>query len=190
MRASSWYGPTRVSPGPLPNRFRPICSSNAQHAPTLPTGSPRRSQRRRRSSMPTWPSAGDPGGQRALWQYREGHTEAVNAAGVPVKSDIAVPLGQLPGLIEALPGIVEATAPGARMFVWGHLNEGNVHVNIIGALDPAGDGERSPGRRGGRAARRRRTRRHHQLRARHRPGQGQLARAVAHPGRDRRSCAR
>ncbi len=82
-------------------------------------------------------TAGDPGGQRALWQYREGHTEAVNAAGVPVKSDIAVPLDQLPGLIEALPGIVEATAPGARMFVWGHLNEGNVHVNIIGALDPA-----------------------------------------------------
>ncbi len=85
-------------------------------------------------------SAGDPGGQRALWQYREGHTEAVNAAGVPVKSDIAVPLRELPGLIEALPGIVAATAPGARMFVWGHLNEGNVHVNIIGALDPKGDG--------------------------------------------------
>ena len=59
---------------------------------------------------------------------------------MPVKSDVAVPLGELPGLIEALPGIVEATAPGARMFVWGHLNEGNVHVNIVGALDPAGDG--------------------------------------------------
>jgi FAD/FMN-containing dehydrogenase len=85
-------------------------------------------------------TSGDPGGQRALWQYREGHTEAVNAAGVPVKSDIAVPLGRLPGLIEALPGIVAATAPGARMFVWGHLNEGNIHVNIIGALDPNGDG--------------------------------------------------
>ncbi len=85
-------------------------------------------------------TSGDPGGQRALWQYREGHTEAVNAAGVPVKSDIAVPLGELPGLIDALPAIVEATAPGARMFVWGHLNEGNVHVNIIGALDPTGDG--------------------------------------------------
>jgi FAD/FMN-containing dehydrogenase len=85
-------------------------------------------------------TSGDPGGQRALWQYREGHTEAVNAAGVPVKSDIAVPLGELPGLIDELPGIVSRTAPGARMFVWGHLNEGNVHVNIIGALDPQGDG--------------------------------------------------
>jgi FAD/FMN-containing dehydrogenase len=85
-------------------------------------------------------TAGDPGGQRALWQYREGHTEAVNAAGVPVKSDIAVPLGELPGLIDVLPAIVAKTAPGARMFVWGHLNEGNVHVNIIGALDPKSDG--------------------------------------------------
>ena len=36
-------------------------------------------------------TAADPGGQRALWQYREGHTEAVNAAGVPVKLDVAVP---------------------------------------------------------------------------------------------------
>jgi FAD/FMN-containing dehydrogenase len=85
-------------------------------------------------------TSGDPGGQRALWRYREGHTEAVNAAGVPVKSDIAVPLGELPGLIDVLPGIVAHTAPGARMFVWGHLNEGNVHVNIIGALNPDGDG--------------------------------------------------
>ncbi|HEX4019306.1 MAG TPA: FAD-binding oxidoreductase [Frankiaceae bacterium] len=85
-------------------------------------------------------TSGDHGGQRALWQYREGHTEAVNAAGVPVKSDIAVPLSELPGLIDALPAIVAQTAPGARMFVWGHLNEGNVHVNIIGALDPTGDG--------------------------------------------------
>jgi FAD/FMN-containing dehydrogenase len=85
-------------------------------------------------------TSGDTGGQRALWQYREGHTEAVNAAGVPVKSDIAVPLAELPGLIDVLPAIVARTAPGARMFVWGHLNEGNVHVNIIGALDPDGDG--------------------------------------------------
>jgi FAD/FMN-containing dehydrogenase len=84
-------------------------------------------------------TAGDPGGQRALWQYREGHTEAVNAAGVPVKLDIAVPLGELAGLIEALPQIVAAAAPRARMYVWGHMNEGNLHVNVVGAL---GDGAR------------------------------------------------
>ena len=82
-------------------------------------------------------TAGDPGGQRALWQYREGHTEAVNAAGVPVKLDVAVPLGRAARADRRLPGIVEATRPDARMFIWGHLNEGNLHVNIVGALNAA-----------------------------------------------------
>jgi FAD/FMN-containing dehydrogenase len=81
-------------------------------------------------------TAGDPGGQRALWQYREGHTEAVNAAGIPVKLDVAVPLGELAGLIDVLPAIVSAAAPQARAYIWGHLNEGNLHVNVVGAFTP------------------------------------------------------
>ncbi len=83
-------------------------------------------------------TASDPAGQRALWQYREGHTEAVNAAGIPVKLDVAVPLGELAGLVEELPAIVTGAAPRARLFLWGHLNEGNLHVNIVGALEPTG----------------------------------------------------
>ena len=83
-------------------------------------------------------TAADPGGQRALWQYREGHTEAVNAAGVPVKLDVAVPIAELAGLIEALPAIVAEAAPHGRLFIWGHLNEGNLHVNIVDALEPTG----------------------------------------------------
>ncbi len=79
-------------------------------------------------------TAGDPGGQRALWAYREGHTEAVNAAGVPVKLDVAVPLGQLPAFVAELPALIAAAAPDARTYVWGHLNEGNLHVNVVGAL--------------------------------------------------------
>jgi FAD/FMN-containing dehydrogenase len=82
-------------------------------------------------------TAGDPGGQRALWQYREGHTEAVNAAGIPVKLDVAVPLTELPGLIGVLPGLVKSAAPEATAYIWGHLNEGNLHVNVVGALEAA-----------------------------------------------------
>ncbi len=81
-------------------------------------------------------TAADPGGQRALWQYREGHTEAVNAAGVPVKLDVAVPLGELAGLIGVLPELVAKAAPDARAYIWGHLNEGNLHVNVVGAIGP------------------------------------------------------
>jgi FAD/FMN-containing dehydrogenase len=87
-------------------------------------------------------TADDPGGQRALWQYREGHTEAVNAAGVPVKLDVAVPLRELAGLVDELPQLVQAAAPKARIFIWGHLNEGNLHVNVVGAIEPGSGGER------------------------------------------------
>jgi FAD/FMN-containing dehydrogenase len=77
--------------------------------------------------------ASDATGRIRLWAYREAHTEAVNAAGVPVKLDVCVPLRELPALIGALPSTVDKVAPGARTVLWGHLNEGNLHVNVLDA---------------------------------------------------------
>ena len=101
-----------------------------------------------------------------LWAYRETHTEAISAAGVPVKLDVSVPLRELAGLVDDLPGTVAAAAPGARVIIFGHLGEGNLHVNVL----DAGRARRA-GQRGGAAAGRREARQH-QLRARRRPGQG------------------
>jgi FAD/FMN-containing dehydrogenase len=81
--------------------------------------------------------ANDAAGRTKLWAYREGQTEAVNAAGVPVKLDVCVPLGELPDVVAALPSTVESAAPGARTILWGHLNEANLHINILGAADRA-----------------------------------------------------
>jgi FAD/FMN-containing dehydrogenase len=81
--------------------------------------------------------ADDAAGARALWRYRETHTEAINAAGIPVKLDVAVPLGELPGLVEQLPGVIAAVAPSARPILFGHLGEGNMHVNVLNAVDEA-----------------------------------------------------
>ncbi|MDT7572605.1 MAG: hypothetical protein QOE05_2779 [Actinomycetota bacterium] len=81
--------------------------------------------------------ASDAAGQRALWAYREQHTEAISAAGVPVKLDVSVPVGSLPVLVERLRAAVDAAAPGARVVVFGHVNEGNVHVNVLDAADRA-----------------------------------------------------
>ena len=78
--------------------------------------------------------ASDAGGQRALWAYREQHTEAISAAGVPVKLDVSVPVSQLAELIERLPGVVPTPA---RLVVFGHVNEGNLHVNVLDAGDDA-----------------------------------------------------
>jgi FAD/FMN-containing dehydrogenase len=79
--------------------------------------------------------ASDPSGCARLWAYRESHTEAINAAGVPVKLDVCVPLAALAGLVAELPDVVSAAAPDARVIVFGHVSEGNLHVNVLGAGD-------------------------------------------------------
>jgi FAD/FMN-containing dehydrogenase len=77
--------------------------------------------------------ASDAAGRTKLWAYREAHTEAISAAGVPVKLDVSVPLAALADLVAELPTTVEKVAPGARTILFGHLNEGNLHVNILDA---------------------------------------------------------
>jgi FAD/FMN-containing dehydrogenase len=70
-----------------------------------------------------------------LWRYREAHTESISAIGVPVKLDVAVPHAQLERALQELPGVAARTAPGARTIIFGHLHEGNLHVNVLGAHD-------------------------------------------------------
>ena len=77
--------------------------------------------------------ASDVSGRARLWAYRETHTEAVGAAGVPVKLDVCVPLRALPSLVERLDATVTGVAAKARTIVWGHVNEGNLHVNVLDA---------------------------------------------------------
>jgi FAD/FMN-containing dehydrogenase len=72
-----------------------------------------------------------------LWQLREAHTEAISAAGVPVKLDVSVPIRRLAELVEQLPDAVAAAAPDADLVTFGHLAEANLHVNVLGAADRA-----------------------------------------------------
>lgn len=81
--------------------------------------------------------ASDPAGRAALWRYREAQPEAINAVGVPVKLDVAVPPGGLPTAEDAIRRAVTATAPTARTVLFGHLAEANLHVNILGATQVA-----------------------------------------------------
>ena len=83
--------------------------------------------------------ADDTASRRGLWTLREGHTDAINAAGVPHKLDVGVPLRELDRFIDAVPGTVEQ-AGAERVILFGHLGDGNVHVNVLGA-DP--DDERA-----------------------------------------------
>jgi FAD/FMN-containing dehydrogenase len=83
--------------------------------------------------------AADPGGRHRLWQMRERHTEAMNAEGVPHKLDVSVPSAHYAELVERAPETVRAVDPAARTIVYGHIADGNLHVNVLG---PAPDDER------------------------------------------------
>jgi FAD/FMN-containing dehydrogenase len=85
--------------------------------------------------------ADDTASRDRLWRLREGHAEAINAAGVPHKLDVGVPLGALEEFLARVPEAVAAVAAGARPILFGHLGDGNVHVNVLGAApdDPAVD---------------------------------------------------
>ncbi len=74
-----------------------------------------------------------------LWALRESHTEVL-APLDPVKLDVAVPLAALASFLERLPEVVAAVAPGVTPVPFGHLAEGNVHVNLPGARSFDTDG--------------------------------------------------
>jgi FAD/FMN-containing dehydrogenase len=83
--------------------------------------------------------ASDAGGMAALWAYRERHTEAVSSLGVPHKMDVTVPLSRMADFEGSVRGLVAEIAPAAQVILWGHIGDGNLHVNVVG---PAPDDER------------------------------------------------
>ena len=82
--------------------------------------------------------ASDAEGRRALWLYREAHNEAINVRGVPHKLDVSVPLASVPAFERDVARDVPARWPDAVVYQYGHLGDGNVHVNVLGP-DPADD---------------------------------------------------
>jgi FAD/FMN-containing dehydrogenase len=76
--------------------------------------------------------ADDTTSREGLWKLREGHTDAINAAGTPHKLDVGIPLDQLDRFLNAVPDAVRR-AGGERVILFGHLGDGNVHVNVLGA---------------------------------------------------------
>ena len=70
--------------------------------------------------------------QRRLWTYRERASEAASTLGVVHKLDISVPLHNLDALAV---GVRELTPSHAELLIFGHLADGNLHVEIAG-VDP------------------------------------------------------
>jgi len=70
-----------------------------------------------------------------LWAWREGHTDALARRGTVHKLDVSVPPRHMTAFLDQVDDAVRADAPGAGVWVFGHLGDGNVHVNLS-ELDP------------------------------------------------------
>ena len=79
--------------------------------------------------------AEDEAGRARLWAYRDRHTEAISAAGVPHKLDVTLPHDRLVEFVDRVTGTVTSIEPEAELVLFGHVGDGNIHVNVLG-LDP------------------------------------------------------
>lgn len=70
---------------------------------------------------------------RTLWQYRERHTESISAESrtSAVKLDVSVPLRVLADFFATLDSRLRAEHPDVRAIYFGHIADGNVHVNVL-----------------------------------------------------------
>jgi FAD/FMN-containing dehydrogenase len=76
--------------------------------------------------------ATDGPGQSRLWDYRERHTETVSALGVPHKLDVTLPQSGLARFETAVRQVVAGAAPDSKLVLFGHVGDGNLHVNVVG----------------------------------------------------------
>jgi FAD/FMN-containing dehydrogenase len=67
----------------------------------------------------------------ALWALREGISESLAATGLPHKNDIALPVAALEGFCAAFGQVFETRYPGWEVCLFGHIGDGNLHVNIM-----------------------------------------------------------
>jgi FAD/FMN-containing dehydrogenase len=81
--------------------------------------------------------ATDLNGQQRLWALRERQAEAIARVGIPHKLDVTLPLGTLPDFVTDVRAV--AAADGWTAHLFGHLGDGNLHVNVTG---PAPDDDR------------------------------------------------
>lgn len=70
-----------------------------------------------------------------LWQYRDLVSEAISALGVPHKFDVSIPHPELAEFVAEAGATVRSVAPTAEVWAFGHVAEGNLHVNVTG-IDP------------------------------------------------------
>lgn len=66
-----------------------------------------------------------------LWSLREGISESLSATGLPHKNDISLPISALEPFCGELYSVFSARYPGFEIALFGHIGDGNLHVNVM-----------------------------------------------------------
>ena len=69
-----------------------------------------------------------------LWRYREAISESITPY-TPYKNDISVRVSRVPEFLSAVEGIVSVRYPDFEIVWFGHIGDGNLHLNILKPCD-------------------------------------------------------
>ncbi|MCK5875007.1 MAG: FAD-binding oxidoreductase [Alcanivoracaceae bacterium] len=69
-----------------------------------------------------------------LWQLRERISESISVY-TPYKNDISVTVSKVPDFVEEVDAIVQANYPDFEIVWFGHIGDGNMHLNILKPAD-------------------------------------------------------
>ncbi|MGO9004391.1 MAG: FAD-binding oxidoreductase [Beijerinckiaceae bacterium] len=68
--------------------------------------------------------------RKEFWRLRELLPDVQGREGGSIKHDVSVPVADVPRFLEDVELAVTRAIPGARLFAFGHLGDGNIHCNV------------------------------------------------------------
>jgi FAD/FMN-containing dehydrogenase len=66
-----------------------------------------------------------------MWRIRESQSEAAREIGTVVRGDVSVPIDRIPDLLAEVAAFVEARSVPVLFMPFGHVGDGNLHVNFV-----------------------------------------------------------
>jgi FAD/FMN-containing dehydrogenase len=69
--------------------------------------------------------------QQRLWRVRESLAEVLGVYGPPLKFDVSLPLSAIGGFARDAVALIHTRAPEALPVLFGHIGEGNLHLNVL-----------------------------------------------------------
>lgn len=73
----------------------------------------------------------DAAAQQRLWQVREALAEVLGVYGPPLKFDVSLPLSAISAFADEATALVAQHASDAIPVLFGHVGEGNLHLNLV-----------------------------------------------------------